>query len=244
MSSYEFDRALESLEAMFAFTRATFSSQNLDARLLPVVDLALEELFTNMVKYASASRSRVRIDLGRVPNGVEVTISDRDVDFFDVTRTPEVDVSLPIGDRVAGGLGLHLIKKMVDFIEYQYLEESRTSRITFRAIAKDRRRKPRDKTMLAIEFGSNGQVVMAGRLDAAQCPAAQGFLDKVQGAVTLDCSRLEYISSAGLGVLLKTQKRLMASAGGLRLAGVNRHLRDIFQYSGFDQIFEIEAAAE
>jgi anti-sigma B factor antagonist len=162
-----------------------------------------------------------------------------------VTRTPEVDVSLPIQQRAAGGLGLHLIKKMVDFIEYQYLEESRTSRITFRASAKDRRRKPRDKTMLAIEFGSNGQVVMmAGRLDAAQCAAAQGFLDKVQGPVTLDCSRLEYISSAGLGVLLKTQKRLMASSGGLRLAGVNRHLRDIFQYSGFDQIFEIEAAAE
>jgi anti-anti-sigma factor len=96
--------------------------------------------------------------------------------------------------------------------------------------------------MLAIDFGTNGEVVLAGRLDASQCPAAQSFLDRVQGPVTIDCSRLEYISSAGLGVLLKTQKRLMASAGKLRLAGVNRHLQDIFQYSGFDQIFEIEPA--
>lgn len=96
--------------------------------------------------------------------------------------------------------------------------------------------------MLAIENGANGEVVIAGRLDAAQCPAAQAFLDRVQGSVTLDCTRLEYISSAGLGVLLKTQKRLMASAGRLRLSGVNRHLQDIFQYSGFDQIFEIEPA--
>lgn len=96
--------------------------------------------------------------------------------------------------------------------------------------------------MLAIDFGTNGAVVVSGRLDAAQCPAAQAFLDKVEGTVTLDCAGLEYISSAGLGVLLKTQKRLLASAGKLRLAGVNRHLRDIFQYSGFDQIFEIEAA--
>ena len=96
--------------------------------------------------------------------------------------------------------------------------------------------------MLAIEYGANGEVVIAGRLDAAQCSAAQTFLDRVQGPVTLDCTRLEYISSAGLGVLLKTQKRLMASKGGLRLAGVNRHLQDIFQYSGFDQIFEIELA--
>ena len=96
--------------------------------------------------------------------------------------------------------------------------------------------------MLTIDFGPNGGVVIAGRLDAAQCPAAQTFLDQVQGTVTLDCSRLEYISSAGLGVLLKTQKRLMGSAGKLRLSGVNRHLQDIFRYSGFDQIFEIEAA--
>jgi len=98
--------------------------------------------------------------------------------------------------------------------------------------------------MLAIENGAEGVVLIAGRLDAAQSAAAQAFLDKVEGPATLDCTRLEYISSAGLGVLLKTQKRLMASSGGLKLAGVSRHLRDIFQYSGFDQIFEIEAAAD
>lgn len=96
--------------------------------------------------------------------------------------------------------------------------------------------------MLAIDYGAQGVVVISGRLDAAQCPSAQSFLDKVEGTVTLDLSGLEYISSAGLGVLLKTQKRLLASAGKLRIAGANRHLRDIFQYSGFDQIFEIEPA--
>jgi anti-sigma B factor antagonist len=96
--------------------------------------------------------------------------------------------------------------------------------------------------MLAIDFGADGTVVINGRLDAAQCPVAQSFLDRVEGAVTLDCTGLDYVSSAGLGVLLKTQKRLKASTGKLRLVGVNRHLQDIFQYSGFDQIFEIEPA--
>ena len=96
--------------------------------------------------------------------------------------------------------------------------------------------------MLAIDYGGEGVVVIAGRLDAAQSPAAQSFLDQVQGPVTLDCSRLEYISSAGLGVLLKTQKRLLAANGKLRLAGVSPHLRDIFLYSGFDRIFEIQSA--
>jgi anti-anti-sigma factor len=98
--------------------------------------------------------------------------------------------------------------------------------------------------MLSIEFGGAGEVRLAGRLDAVEAPAAQSFLDGVNGAVTVDCSGLEYISSAGLGVLLKTHKRLSASAGQLRLVAVSPHIRDIFKYSGFDKIFEIESAAK
>jgi anti-anti-sigma factor len=86
--------------------------------------------------------------------------------------------------------------------------------------------------MLSIDKGPDGTVVISGRLDAAQAGTAQAFLDKVEGTVTLDCSALEYISSAGLGVLLKTQKRLLASGGKLRLVGVNRHLQDIFDIPG------------
>ena len=96
--------------------------------------------------------------------------------------------------------------------------------------------------MLEIQQGSEGVVLISGRFDAAQSPAAQAFLDKVQGAATLDCTGLQYISSAGLGVLLKTQKRLSAAGGKLKLTGLSRHLRDVFQYSGFDRIFDIEPA--
>jgi anti-anti-sigma factor len=97
--------------------------------------------------------------------------------------------------------------------------------------------------MLEIEQGADGGVALKGRLDASQAAAAQAALDRTQGVVTLDCSGLEYISSAGLGVLLKTQKRLMAGSGRLRLLRVGKHLQDIFKFSGFDQILEIEPAA-
>lgn len=96
--------------------------------------------------------------------------------------------------------------------------------------------------MFTIETGPDGVVHAAGRLDAAQAPRAQSHLDGVGGVVAIDCRQLEYISSAGLGVLLKTQKRLLALGGRLRLTGVNPQIRDIFAYSGFDQIFEIDAA--
>ncbi len=97
--------------------------------------------------------------------------------------------------------------------------------------------------MLQIESVGDQAVRIEGRLDAAQSPHAQAFLDKLSGDIRLDCAKLEYISSAGLGVLLKTQKRLMAGGGKMRLVGVNPHLRDIFMYSGFDQLFEIEPSA-
>lgn len=96
--------------------------------------------------------------------------------------------------------------------------------------------------MLTIDLDAEGRVVMTGRLDASRADAAQAFLDRLNGPVVLECSRLDYLSSAGLGALLKTQKRLMAGGHRMRLVGVSGHLRDIFAYSGFDQIFDIELA--
>ncbi|MGH8224079.1 MAG: STAS domain-containing protein [Woeseiaceae bacterium] len=96
--------------------------------------------------------------------------------------------------------------------------------------------------MFHIDFGSNGEIVCGGRLDAAQCAKAQAFLDSVRGRCVVDFAELEYISSAGLGVLLKTQKRLAATDGGLKIINANSHIYDIFRYSGFHTIFEIEAA--
>ncbi len=98
--------------------------------------------------------------------------------------------------------------------------------------------------MFEIGYGSDGEVLCSGRLDAAQCAKAQSFMDEIADARTLDFSRLEYISSAGLGILLKTQKRLAESGAALRIINVNNHIHDVFRYSGFDAIFDIEAKRE
>lgn len=95
--------------------------------------------------------------------------------------------------------------------------------------------------MFDIEYGSDGSVICRGRLDAAQCENAEGFMQGLEGAVTLDFADLEYISSAGLGILLKTQKRLVANGTGLKIINVNHHIHDVFRYSGFHAIFDIQA---
>jgi anti-sigma B factor antagonist len=95
--------------------------------------------------------------------------------------------------------------------------------------------------MFEIEYGDSGEVICRGRLDAAQCTRAETFMDGLEGASTLDFDELEYISSAGLGILLKTQKRLAGSGAGLKIINVNNHIYDVFRYSGFHAIFDIHA---
>ncbi len=97
--------------------------------------------------------------------------------------------------------------------------------------------------MFEIAHSGDGRIRIAGRLDAAKAPRAQEFLDQLTGPCMIDLGGLEYISSAGLGVLLKTHKRLMGAGEGLRLVNVNSHINDIFTYSGFDRLFDIQAAA-
>src|ERR1700752_4044341 len=96
--------------------------------------------------------------------------------------------------------------------------------------------------MFEIGYGDDGVIALSGRLDAAQCNKAREFLDAAGAAKVFDFRRLAYISSAGLGLLLSTHKRLMAAGGRLRLINVNNHIYDIFRFSGFDRVFEVERA--
>jgi len=59
-------------------------------------------------------------------------LTDYDVEQFDVTRAPDAEIDLPIEQRKPGGLGLHLIRRMVDSMNYEYSRERRQSRTTFR----------------------------------------------------------------------------------------------------------------
>jgi sigma-B regulation protein RsbU (phosphoserine phosphatase) len=127
-----FARTFDSLPALAAFTSAFFARHGVSRVLLNTLDLALEELFTNMVKYSPGGAERVDVDIGTLAGGIEVVLTDYDVDFFDVTRAPDANVELPIEQRRPGGLGLHLIRRMLDSLEYQYSEAQRMSQIRFR----------------------------------------------------------------------------------------------------------------
>jgi anti-sigma B factor antagonist len=94
--------------------------------------------------------------------------------------------------------------------------------------------------MLEIQFRGDDLMTLTGRFDASQVEHAAKVFNTIEASCRVDFGDLDYISSAGLGVLLKTQKRLGESGHSLTLANMNNHIKDVFVLAGFDAVFSIE----
>jgi len=83
-------------------------------------------------------------------------------------------------------------------------------------------------------------LALAGRLDTNTAPEleAELKLDGV-GEVVFDFVALDYISSAGLRVLLAAQKAMMSSGGKMSIANANEMVRGVFQITGLDAVFTL-----
>ena len=92
------------------------------------------------------------------------------------------------------------------------------------------------------KMGNEAVVTVTGRLDTTTAPVLDKTLqENVHGTstLTLDLKGLEYISSAGLRVLLSTQKR-MRKSGAMKLRNVREEVMEVFEMTGFADILVIE----
>ena len=93
--------------------------------------------------------------------------------------------------------------------------------------------------MFSIEL-RDGVARLSGRLDAAEADSAMDALNAVDAPLTLDCSELEYISSAGIAIIMETYKRLTGSGHRLILVQMTPKVRNVFRYAGLDRVLQIE----
>lgn len=124
-----FKRSLASLDDVFSFTEQFFAGQEVDGKHLYAVNLVLEELFTNMVKFNASGPDTVSVEMLRVDDAVQVQLSDRESAPFDVTVPQSLDTDAPVEKREEGGMGLFLVQKFVDSLDYAYRDGAST--ITF-----------------------------------------------------------------------------------------------------------------
>jgi serine/threonine-protein kinase RsbW len=207
------------------------------------VNVVLDELLTNTIVhgFAGGRGGEATVELELHPDRVSLTLID-DGPPFDPFGVAAPDTRLGVEDRPSGGLGVHLVRGMMDEASYQ-------------------RRGDRNVVILAkllsggksLDITTRSQhdvtiVAFAGKLDSATSPLAQQALDATLAAggrkIVVDFTELDYISSAGLRVLLGTAKRLREASGVLRLFGLNETVREVFQISGFSTILAVFATED
>ncbi len=125
----KFKRDIEALADVFQFVEDYSAANAIDQSVLFTLNFVIEELFTNMVKYnVSDTHSEILVELMKEDGRLIVKLVDNGVDEFDPTKSRDVDTTQSLEERKIGGLGIHLVKKMVDSIDYVYA--NRQSMIT------------------------------------------------------------------------------------------------------------------
>ena len=127
-----FAKNLSSLEGIFDFLAEFIDAQGVDERDAFALQVIVEELFTNMVKYSGGVDHQVAIRLARSGSQIDLRLTDFDSDPFDPSDLGMVDVHAPIEDRRPGGLGIHIVKTMVEDLEYEMNERTLTISATRR----------------------------------------------------------------------------------------------------------------
>ena len=129
MIGADIQRKLDALPEAMRVAERFFEGREENPKVRYAIELALEELFTNMVKYNGSGEGPIRIELDQHDAEIALRMSDPDGPRFDpFSDAPPFDATQKLQDRTPGGLGLHLVKKMMDRIEYSH--DDRTSTIT------------------------------------------------------------------------------------------------------------------
>ena len=125
-----FQRDLSSLPELTRFVADFLSHNGLSPSNAYDLDLILEELFTNVLKYSSGT-GEVAVGLSRDDSLITIALREFDAaKAYDITRAPEPDLTRPIAERPVGGLGIHMVRQLAETIRYEFKDRVSTTTIT------------------------------------------------------------------------------------------------------------------
>jgi anti-sigma regulatory factor (Ser/Thr protein kinase) len=115
-----FANRLDDLSRVSMETSQFLDAAGVSGQTAYVANLAIEEMATNILKYGYDDKAEheilLRLELG--PEVLSLLLED-DGHEFDPLKAPEPNLDLPVEDRMPGGLGIHLIRKMAHRVEYE-----------------------------------------------------------------------------------------------------------------------------
>ena len=214
------------------------------------MNVVLDELLTNTTTYGlgktDGAGGTVIVEVELRGDRLAVTLTD-DGTPFDPFGRQAPDTTLSVEDRPIGGLGIHLVRQLVDEVSYHRRGDRNVvvlvKRLQGGAMAGGEQRGGREMQISTRTQNDIMIAAIAGSLDSNTSAEAQQTLDALLAGgarkVAIDFTALDYVSSAGLRVLLGVAKQLRASGGTLRTFGLNDSVREVFDISGFSAILSV-----
>ena len=122
MKEMTIDAAVENIPAVTAFVEEQLEQYNCPMKTQMQIDIAIDELFSNIAQYAynpKTGKATVRVEVTENPMAVIITFIDNGVPYNPLAKA-DPDVTLSADKRQIGGLGIFMVKKSMDDINYEY----------------------------------------------------------------------------------------------------------------------------
>lgn len=236
------DNNLDEIARISQFIEELGMTLQLPAGIIMSINLAIEEAITNIIKHAfpPEKQSDIILKVNISPGVLTFHIIDEGLSF-DPTNNKTSDEATPLEQRLIEGLGLFLIRRTMDEVEYRVIEGQ--NHLTLKkkidadfkqeATLKTNLCKIEEVTILAIE----------GRLDTANANTfnaiIQHLLTELSPTIIINCEELSYISSSGLRSLIVLQKSVTQHQHSLTLEAMKPEIRKIFDMTGCSTLFTI-----
>jgi serine/threonine-protein kinase RsbW len=226
---------LESLALISEFITSAAAQVGLDEHTAWQVQLAVDEAATNIIQHGYEPDEQGVIELSWRVDGPDLVVTLRDYGrSFRPDEVPAPDLSSPLEERQAGGLGIYLMSRLMDSVRFDFDREQG------------------NLLTMTKRFGTEAPTVkileLTGRLDAVNTQQAIVQVNAAVAAgarhVLLDLGGVTFMSSSGLRALLLVRKELLNKGGQLRLCNLQPHVLEVFTLTGFTQVFAIHTTRE
>jgi anti-anti-sigma factor len=217
----------------------------LSERVRHDMSVAVDEIVSNIVhhSYRDGASHGITVRVNLVADELHVEIVDDGVAFDPVAH----DAPRPSGsveERALGGLGLHLVKSLMDNVCYYRLAASNHLTLIKKTTGPATVSGGRSALRLSVTTEDEISIVgISGKFDSSVAREIKERLTQLIGAGTrrilLNLYGLEYISSAGFWSLLAISRELEARRGCLVVYGIGDEVKRLFDLSGFAGLFRI-----
>lgn len=129
-SKRSFERNIDELQSIFIFLKMNWEEFQIQGNDQLDLELSVEEIFMNMIRHNSESGHNIEVSVEKGEQEITLSLSDHEKVPFDITQKEEVDFDDYFKKKQSGGLGIHLVKQLMDDVKFEHHQGISTITIT------------------------------------------------------------------------------------------------------------------